>query len=268
MRAIGPDSYIEYHNLTGSSQALIQAMVSSYSGYIGQLALYSNAVARTYLGSQYPGTTDNFSQIIASDLLDKIKANVADGGTGVFTDDKILEFAKLQWEIRGIGDCFPGNVLVGKFTACTFAVNLIGAAVSAAGQGTGLFTPVITGGSLSSPDVPAGGQRVTSPDGQVTFIKDASGNVVLGSVVRTSGAPEPFTFSNTMQNNQVQITSSSETPNGTTTTTTTLDTSEVNGARVVTGQTTTILTEAGIVQYVAGPSGQSTSHSRQYVAFF
>lgn len=200
--------YIEYHNLTGSTEALLQAQVSSYSGYMGQLALYANAVAKTYLGNQYPGTTNNFSQLIASDLLDKIKASVADGGTGVFTDDQVLEFARLQWDIRGIGDCFPGNVLVGKFTACTVAVDFIGAFVVGASsneQSLSSSATIIPGGSVLSPDVPAGGQRVTSPsarvlkDGRISWTKTfglgaiasvaVMGDVILVAAFEAIGEP-------------------------------------------------------------------------------
>ncbi|WP_375415228.1 hypothetical protein, partial [uncultured Bradyrhizobium sp.] len=49
--------YILYHNMTGSTEALLQAQVSSYSGPIGQLAAYSNAAAKAILGDRYPETT-------------------------------------------------------------------------------------------------------------------------------------------------------------------------------------------------------------------
>jgi hypothetical protein len=39
--------YISYYNFTGSEQALIQAQVSSYSGFYGQVAFFANAAAKT-----------------------------------------------------------------------------------------------------------------------------------------------------------------------------------------------------------------------------
>src|ERR1051325_7088261 len=96
--------YIEYYNLTGSQQALAQAQISSYSGMYGQLAFFSNAAAKAYLGSQYSETTDQFSLAIAADLNNRIRSSVNSGHDGVFSDDEILRFAKDQWDARGIGD--------------------------------------------------------------------------------------------------------------------------------------------------------------------
>src|SRR5882757_361490 len=108
--------YILYYNLTGSEQALVQAQVSSYSGFYGQVAFFSNAAAKTYLGNQYPETTDQFSLSIASDLNNRVRDDVFNGGSGTFTDSEILQFAKIQWNIRNIGDYFPGNILLSNNT--------------------------------------------------------------------------------------------------------------------------------------------------------
>src|SRR4030081_3048325 len=85
--------YILYYSLTGSEQALVQAQVSSYSGVYGQLAFFSNAAAKTYLGNQYFETTDQFSLTIAADLNNRIRFSVNSGESGVFSDDRILRFA-------------------------------------------------------------------------------------------------------------------------------------------------------------------------------
>jgi hypothetical protein len=71
--------YILYYNLTGSEQALVQAQVSSYSGMYGQLAFFSNAAAKTYLGNQYSETTNQFSLAIAADLNNRTKSSVNSG---------------------------------------------------------------------------------------------------------------------------------------------------------------------------------------------
>jgi hypothetical protein len=108
--------YLAYHDMTGSNQALTQAQVSSYSETISWQAIYSNATARSLLtltgrGDLYPGTTDNLSLIIATDLLNRIDQNVAAGGSGVFSDREVFRFAADQWAIRGIGDVFPGAMV-------------------------------------------------------------------------------------------------------------------------------------------------------------
>jgi hypothetical protein len=89
--------YIAYHNMTGSTEALLQAQVSSYSGVIGQFAAYSNAAAKFMLGTRYPETTDQFSLSIAADLLGNIKSDLSIGGTGIIPDDKIFDLTKQQW---------------------------------------------------------------------------------------------------------------------------------------------------------------------------
>jgi hypothetical protein len=254
--------YILYHNLTGSEQALTQAQVSSYSGGIGQLALFSNAAAKWYLGDRYSETTDQFSLSIASDLNNKIRDNVNNGGSGTFTDDEILRFAKTQWDNRGIGEYFPGNVLmhdnVNQLVVGGIVV-FLGAAATAGNEGASAEDPSLIYGPFNRPlDVPQGGQQIMSPDGRVSYIVDASGKTVYGSVVINNGPAPSFTFTNTIQGDQINVAFTDQGANGATSMTSTFDTSIVDGVRVVTGQTTTVMTESGLLKYVAGSSGDST----------
>ena len=254
--------YILYHNLTGSEQALTQAQVSSYSGGYGQIAFFANAAAKLYLGDRYQETTDQFSLSIASDLNNKVRDNVFNGGPGTFTDTEILQFAKIQWDIRNIGNFFPGNIFVGDGFVSTFiggVVATVGVVATQANEGARTEDPSLIYGPFNRPfDVPEGGQRITSPDGRVTHIVDASGQTVYGSVVINNGPTPSFTFANTIQGDQIHINFMDQGLNGATSMTSTFDTSVVNGVRVVTGQATTVINEVGILQYVAGSSGSST----------
>jgi hypothetical protein len=254
--------YILYRNLTGSEQALTQAQVSSYSGGYGQIAFFANAAAKLYLGDRYSETTDQFSLSIASDLNNRVRDNVFNGGPGTFTDTEILQFAKIQWDIRNIGNFFPGNIFVGDGFVSYFVggvVATVGAVATQANEGARTEDPSLIYGPFNRPfDVPEGGQRITSPDGCVTHIVDASGQTVYGSVVINNGPTPSFTFTNTIQGDQIHINFTDQGLNVATSMTSTFDTSVVNGVRVVTGQATTVITEAGILQYVAGPSGSST----------
>ena len=253
--------YILYHDMTGSIQALLQAQVSSYSGSIGQLAAYSNAAAKFMLGDRYPETTDQFSLSIATDLLNKIKLDVNTGGTGVLSDDRIFDLAKQQWIDRDIGAFFPANVKPDFFSIIasplsypgTAIVNLLGLSAVTANNESNF------GADMTPGAVPLGGQQVTSPDGRVSYIKDASGNVVIGSVVVTPNTFQSFfQFSSTKQGNQVHITSSTQTTDGVVSMETNLQTSQVNGVDIAIGQTTTVVTPSGILNYVTGPNGNST----------
>jgi hypothetical protein len=257
--------YILYYNLTGSEQALVQAQVSSYSGMYGQLAFFSNAAAKAYLGNQYTETTDQFSLAIAADLNNRIKSSVNSGESGVFSNDDILGFAKEQWVVRDLGDYFPGNILLpkntilgtffGQSTVSSFVIDVAGGLLMHGNEAGRLDDPSAYGLFNRPFDVPAGGQRLTSLDGRVSYMVDASGKTVYGSVVDSHTASLATA---TTQNNQIQITSSVQGPDGVTNVTSTLNTVDVDGGRIVTGQTTTVTTEGGILTFVAGSSGSST----------
>jgi hypothetical protein len=191
--------YLLYHDLTGSNEALTQAEVSSFSGELGRMAKQANSAVQAYLwaigrGDQYPGTIENFSRIIAKDLYNRVAEDVANGRTGVFTDQQIFDRAKEQWRRHGIGDCFPGNLLRFGFPGVCSLVGGI-----AAGQDAEAI------GLPAGPAIPPGGQQLTTPDGQATYIIDGSGTVVPGSVQRTQAAPRPFQFDATRPDDHSQI---------------------------------------------------------------
>jgi hypothetical protein len=192
--------YLLYHDLTGSNEALTQAEVASFSGELGRMAMQANSAIQAYLwamerGNQYPGTVDNFSQIIAKHLYDRIAEDVANGRTGVFKDEEIFNRAKEQWGGHGIGDCFPGNLRRLSFPGwCSLFGGI------AAGQDAEAI------GLPAGPAIPPGGQQLTTPDGQATYIIDGSGAVAPGSVLRTPAAPSRrFDFDATRPDDHGQI---------------------------------------------------------------
>ena len=169
--------YIAYYNLTGSQEALVQAQISSFSGQLGLLAYDANAVAQAGLTltgqrSLYPATVDDFSLQIAKAVFNAIQVDVNTGGTGVLTNQEIFQVSKAQWDDRGIGAWFPGDPFAGQYPAPSLIVNILGGFIYGASKPSGdIFDPE------QPPSIPAGGQQITSPDGAVTYIIDASGKV-------------------------------------------------------------------------------------------
>jgi hypothetical protein len=187
--------------MTGSNEALTQAEISSFSGDPGYLAYAANATAQFTLGllgrgDQYPGTTDQFSLQIATDLFNRIQTDVNNGGTGVFGDKQIFDLAQQQWINNNVGDFFPGNVVDSERGGLTMQ-SVLGApwgtllvdGVAGLMLGTFKAGAAEIGGFPPVP-VPPGGQQITTPDGQATYIIDSAGNVVSGSVERTDLAPQ------------------------------------------------------------------------------
>ncbi len=108
--------YLEYYALTGSNQALDQATISSFSGYTGAIAECANDIVARAHPDLYPkGGVIEFSKIIAGDLLQKIVKDVQQGGTGIFTDEQIYQFARQKWTELKMGGSFPGNILYPKY---------------------------------------------------------------------------------------------------------------------------------------------------------
>jgi hypothetical protein len=162
-----------------------------------------NAAVQAYLwaarrGNQYPGTVEKFSQIIANDLYKRIADGVAKGGTGIFRDRDIFDFAKDQWARHGIGDCFPGNLLDLFRGEWPGFCSLIGAGGGAAQTLEAIDPP-------QPPAIPSGGRQLTTATGEATYIVDSSGRVIPGSVQRTQAAPRPFDFNAARPDDHSQI---------------------------------------------------------------
>lgn len=110
--------YLKYYELTGSRMALIQAHITTYSGFFGGSAIFGNAIAKYSNAENYPETLDMFSRQIADALLISIKNNIdpdGDGvvdGTGILTDQEILDSDRAVWNSKDMGDYFPGNYLM------------------------------------------------------------------------------------------------------------------------------------------------------------
>jgi Ca2+-binding RTX toxin-like protein len=107
--------YLRYYELIkgydqqAAAQVLLQAHISTYSGFFGGAALLGNAIAKFARPDLYTITLDQFSWDIANALLLSIEASVANSGTGIFSATQIQAFDQGVWQSKGLGDYFPGN---------------------------------------------------------------------------------------------------------------------------------------------------------------
>ena len=86
--------YIEYYELTGSEQAMLQAQISSFSSFVGGIAYAANLSVAGILGSKYPyGGVEGFSEAISKAELNAISNDVKNGGTGILSDGELMEVA-------------------------------------------------------------------------------------------------------------------------------------------------------------------------------
>ncbi len=93
--------------IASARQVLLQAEITTYSGFAGGAALIGNALAKNANPSLYPATLDEFSYDIANGLLTQMEKD----GSGIenFTADKIQLLDRGVWIGFGMGDYFPGN---------------------------------------------------------------------------------------------------------------------------------------------------------------
>lgn len=101
--------YLLYYELikgsevSGARQILMQAQISTYSGFFGGAALLGNAMAKFANPDIYTRSIDEFSWIIADNLLNEIEKNLVLGGSGVFSAEKIQELDRFIWSEHGRG---------------------------------------------------------------------------------------------------------------------------------------------------------------------
>lgn len=207
--------YLDYYNLTGSTQALALAQISSFSGAAGGAASLANQIDRALVPAYPAGGVDAFSLQIATDIYDKIVLDVmSDGGTGVLTNSDLLSTAQHRWDVLGLGTYFPGNALAIQawLTGDTNYLNSHLSDILTPGAAVGLFAGTASILSQASIDnyqsyssflsgiatdvfglAPANsGNVVTSNDGRVSWQLDGNGNVKYGSV-NAPGALFPAT---------------------------------------------------------------------------
>lgn len=114
-------AYLYYYNLIkdvnrdAASQILIQAQITTYSGFFGGAALIGNAIAKNSNPDKYPAEgLDKFSSDIVQGLIDAIVAELNINQDGVLTKEQIQFADRGVWENKyKMGDYFPGNFQIG-----------------------------------------------------------------------------------------------------------------------------------------------------------
>jgi Ca2+-binding RTX toxin-like protein len=96
--------------LDGARQLLLQAYITSFSGFIGGAAILGNAIAKFGSPENYNLTLTQFSIDIIAGLLDTIDIEVNEnGGDGVLSADEIQRADSQVWIDKNLGQYFPGN---------------------------------------------------------------------------------------------------------------------------------------------------------------
>ena len=113
-------AYLYYYNLIKDddrdavSQILIQAQITTYSGFFGGAAMIGNAIAKNSNPDKYPKEgLDKFSSDIVEGLINAIAAEVNAGQDGVLTREQMQLADRGVWENKyKMGDYFPGNIQI------------------------------------------------------------------------------------------------------------------------------------------------------------
>jgi Ca2+-binding RTX toxin-like protein len=114
-------AYLKYFEYTGSSEALLQANISSFSGFYGEVAQIANEQIAFDYPSQYNISVADFSVNIASDWITTMQNKFNATGNGYITDAEMLQSAQNTWSNMGMENLFPGNIFLGDvFTQGTW----------------------------------------------------------------------------------------------------------------------------------------------------
>nr|AYN62292.1 hypothetical protein [Heteroscytonema crispum UCFS10] len=113
-------AYLYYYNLIKDvdreavSQILIQAQITTYSGFFGGAAMIGNAIANNSNPDKYPAEgLDKFSSDIVQGLIDAIAKELSANQDGVLTKEQIQLADHGVWENKyKMGDYFPGNIQI------------------------------------------------------------------------------------------------------------------------------------------------------------
>lgn len=114
--------YLNYFNIAGTSQALVQAKIATFSETFGGIAYLANASLQINFGplQQYAGIY-YLSQRVAQEAIDAVENAVQGGRSGVISGQAMFSAARLAWERGGLVEDggngfnqsaqFPGNSL-------------------------------------------------------------------------------------------------------------------------------------------------------------
>ena len=178
--------YLEYYNLlkqyapsnggsgfSASDLMLLQASISSYSGFAGGGALLGNALAKYANPDTYNISLDQFSWDVARGLFDTIVENWDSGtGTGILTTSDVFTSDNQVWTSKGLLEYFPGQAIEYNFDYTKlFTAGTLGGALS------GL--ELIFGAQIGFTEADRIGQGVldtSNPD--YTVIRNSAGRVI------------------------------------------------------------------------------------------
>jgi hypothetical protein len=87
-------AYLKYYEYTGSSEALVQANISSFSGFYGEVAQNANQSIAFDYPDEYNTTVDQFSIAIANDFVSALQTKYNTTGNGYVNDNEMLVAAQ------------------------------------------------------------------------------------------------------------------------------------------------------------------------------
>jgi hypothetical protein len=177
--------YLEYYNLlkqyapsnggnnfSTSDLMLLQASISSYSGFAGGGALLGNALAKFANPDLYNISLDEFSWDVAAGLFASIKKDWLGGGSGIFSTSDVFSSDNDVWQSKGLLEYFPGQAIEYNFDYTKlFTAGTLGGALS------GL--ELIFGAQIGFTEADRIGQGVldtSNPD--YTVIRNPAGRVI------------------------------------------------------------------------------------------
>ncbi|MCV2885332.1 LysM peptidoglycan-binding domain-containing protein [Aestuariibacter sp. AA17] len=124
-------AYLVYAEATGLSILYDQASITTYAGVHGGAALFGNFIAKMNNGPDYPVTLDSFSYLIDNAVHqffaahhEATKNELGISSTVSLSNDHIENVDYLVWEGLGMGENFPGNMLL--FMDDTYAGSKVG----------------------------------------------------------------------------------------------------------------------------------------------
>ena len=98
--------------MAAANLVLVQAHVSTYSGFAGGGALLGNAIAKFGNPDKYTVSLDEFSWDVAKSLYNNIVQSWNGGvGTGILTKGQVFASDNQAWTEKGLLDYFPGLLL-------------------------------------------------------------------------------------------------------------------------------------------------------------
>lgn len=114
--------YMALWQITGSSEALLQARIASFSGGVGGVAFAANDALQEALGSKYPGIFNLSDQVFRSSMQ-AVSDNLTEINNGTMSiDDALFQGARNAWANAVLPDGTTTNLLE-YFPANIYSLN-------------------------------------------------------------------------------------------------------------------------------------------------